>query len=220
VIFDPSGHGTAMRSMEVAKAMGYGPVEKGRFDATARAGRKAARINRRGGTFIQRHVTRPATADFQATVDDAIRNAQRAAEETTRNATNAGQRATKRGALYLASGIGGGIGGGMTVGYGAKRAIDPDRKRQQRRNRSQYALAKADSYDDFRNRVLADVNGIPPWRRNPISPLQMVAASNMIGEGLADIRSRNPFFRRRRTIRGVQQMAMGQQMAYRGVGES
>lgn len=230
--FDPAGHGVLLANQEVAK--GY-------FGAAERGARRAARVKARGGTFFHRHVTGPATEDLNSSVADAIRNAHRAgtsagqqtireadqaAQRRIRQAEEAGARTIRRASIGIGAGVGTGIGGGLTLGALSNRLIDPKRRRQAKREartQADYALAKADVpagyYPYLLPTIRDDIAAIPATRHNPISPLQQIAAANVTGEGLADIRSRNPFFRRARTIRGTQQMVMGQQMLSRGAGE-
>lgn len=54
--------------------------------------------------------------------------------------------------------------------------------------------------------------GIPETRMNPISPMQMMAASNIAAKGVKDLKSRNPFGRGERIRRGVVQLALGSSM--------
>lgn len=55
-------------------------------------------------------------------------------------------------------------------------------------------------------------------RTNPISPLQMLSASNMIADGYRLVRTINPLHRTGRMRAGMHQMTMGAQMAYQPLG--
>jgi hypothetical protein len=226
--FDPAGYGQAIRNQEVAKNFFSTTARNAR--RAARAGRREERIAARGGHLIQRKVTKPIRADLNdamtdvnSQIDTGVGRIQRAGEDAANLVGNSGKRA----GMYIAGGTGlglaGGIGGGMTLGAAGRRIVDPNRqRREEKRRKRDFTLAKAEYDDDlyaYRRAVEYDIGLIPRTRRNPVSPLEQWAASRIIGEGMADVRSRNPFFRRSRIIRGTQEMVLGSTMVQRGVGE-
>lgn len=60
--------------------------------------------------------------------------------------------------------------------------------------------------------------GIPEFRRNPVSPLQMLAASNIAAEGYRKVQTRNPFGRKGRQDKGFQLLTQGASMAVQPLG--
>lgn len=73
-------------------------------------------------------------------------------------------------------------------------------------------------YPYLNTQIRADVMGIPETRTNPISPLQMLSATNMIADGSRKVRSIWPIGRAKRTREGMALIGQGTQMVYQPVG--
>jgi hypothetical protein len=193
--FDGAGHGVAIRDSEVAKAL---------WSQSARQARKAKRAANRG-RFVRR-MAAPTVQDFKDATAQALRDADQVAD-----------RASRKGARRVAIGTGIGIGGGLTLGELGRQEI---KRRYEPASKSEpITETPAGYYGYLLPTIREDIARIPVTRRNPISPLQQVAASNMMAEGTRKIRSINPFFRARRTRQGMQELVMGTQMVNRGAGE-
>jgi hypothetical protein len=82
------------------------------------------------------------------------------------------------------------------------------------------AVAKADGeYPYLLPNIRYEMQlGIPATRMNPISPLQMLSASNIVAEGYRKVRSPNPLFQVKRTKQGVYQIAQGTEMMNQPLG--
>jgi hypothetical protein len=193
---------------------------------------------KREGTFLQRQMApvlddadarlgaRLAEADKVAarTVGDIARQGSRA----TRDIERVGRVVTRRGAI----GLGLGVAGGMTVGeagrQGVQRAFNRKPKAQPAsqgpRERPLRVVGKADlpgmgEYPFLLPSIRQETQlGIPATRLNPISPMQMLAASNITADGLLKVRSRNPIGRAKRTREGVQRMTIGASMGVQPLG--
>ena len=220
-----------MPNSEMSKAWFNDPVK-----IAARAAKREARVSARGGRLIQRHVTAPIKTNINATVDHSVARIQRAGDRAanqvtaranvaTANAEDAGTRMIRRGAMGMAAGTAAGLGGGLTLGeigrQETQRRYAKKRKGQLYVVRDQKAaLRKADSdYPYLPSTIRSDVQlGIPDGRGNPISPMQMLAASGVVAQGYSQVRSKWPFGRKKRRAEGMYRIGMGTTMGVQPLG--
>jgi hypothetical protein len=222
-------------------------IAKGWFNAAsrntrraARATRRAERVNARGGPWVRRNFTGPAAEDASATMRNAREEATRTASETAETINRAGRKAAEdiegagsRTAKKIGWGIGGGlaagIGGGVTIGEIGRQGVKGFSNRQQQRRADQRELAvrrarpvrKADADYPFLLSTIrreAGIGGMPESRSNPVSPLQMLAASGVMAEGYSKWRNESLFRKKKHRQQAMYEILMGQSVAQRGVG--
>lgn len=154
-----------------------------------------------------------------AQVNNTIGNLNAASTHAANKVNNASKLIGRRTAL----GIGGGLIVGMTAGEAGRQGVLHLVNRRKKQEPVVVKIKKDSDYPFLLSNIREQVQiGIPETRRNPISPLQMLAASNIVGEGVVKVKSRNPFFRTSRTQAGVHQIALGSTMAVQplGIGRS
>lgn len=165
---------------------------------------KKMKLRRKAGSFFSRQVG-PALKD----ADSSVRNASREAERVIGTAEGAGSRLIRRAAIAGGLSVAGGV-TGAEAGKQVVRRISGDNK-----------VSKADpDYPYLPSTLRADLTdgfgGVP--RTNPISPLQMLASSNIVADGYLKVRSRWPVGRAKRTKNGMYEIAQGTQMGFQPLG--